>query len=181
MDRLSETIKLLKCLVSRAQELLVGGEGIGKFGRATKQFLQDLASIGLGQRLKRFQQVPRRVFHMQPLYAGPVSAALGPSASPGFREHLASRNDVVRITLVFGQTLVDYGAMDYAQDEACYHALAKKLGREVRTVGPRKRVAIDRKVLEPLNVSKRAEDGPLELSGEIYSPAAPSLNFSHTT
>jgi len=46
------TIKLLENLIGCAQELLVGGEGIGQFGRATKQLLQDLSSIGLGQRFE---------------------------------------------------------------------------------------------------------------------------------
>ncbi len=36
------------------------------------------------------------------------------SASPGFGEHLVSGNNVVGITLVFGQTFVDYCAVGSA-------------------------------------------------------------------
>ena len=45
-------IKLLEYLIGCAQQLIVGGERMGQFGRAKKQLLQDLSSIGLGQRFE---------------------------------------------------------------------------------------------------------------------------------
>jgi len=65
-------IKSLEHVASRVQEIIVGRKRVGQFGCATKQLRQDFAPIGLGQRLKGLQQVPRCVSHSREFYAHPL-------------------------------------------------------------------------------------------------------------
>ena len=62
-------IKLVKHLIGRADKFLIGGEGMGRLDRATKQLRQHLVLVGLGQRLKGLQKIPRRFSHGGLFYA----------------------------------------------------------------------------------------------------------------
>jgi hypothetical protein len=57
------TIKVLEHLIGCLDEFVIGRKGIRKLGGTAKQCLQDLAPVGLGQRLKGLQEMSGCVSH----------------------------------------------------------------------------------------------------------------------